>query len=165
MFDPDQFCQYVIEPALKEIGLYSKGAEQLLLGTCCAESKLGTYLHQVRGPALGVFQMEPNTHADIWENYLRYRPDLKETIRELVPLAMWDTEEDRVHHETLIYDLKYAAVMARLKYRRSPKAIPPVDDWNGFASIWKSVYNSQLGAGTHFHFMNALRSCKVLSTH
>lgn len=162
MFDAGQFCEYILEPALKEVGLYSKGAEQLLLGTACAESKLGTYLHQINGPALGVFQVEPRTHEDLWENYINYRTKLKWTIQRMVPDGMWDKTKDRPCHHTLISDLKYAAVMARLVYRRSPMALPVEGQWNQSAAMWKSVYNTRLGAGTVLHFMDSLSHCKVI---
>lgn len=162
MFNPEQFSEHVIEPALKQIGLYSKGAEQLLLGTCCVESHLGTYLHQINGPALGVFQMEPATHKDIWANYLRYRRDLRSTIKDFVPECMWDVEEKHPHHDLLIYDMRYAAMMARVKYRRSSLPIPPSDSWGQFATVWKQVYNTMHGAGTVFKFMESLVSCKVI---
>ena len=93
MFRADQFCEYVIQPALESIGMYSEPAEQLLLGTACAESNLGTYLHQVGGPALGVFQIEPATHTDIWENYLLYRGELRETVWNMVPDDGWEQEQ------------------------------------------------------------------------
>lgn len=162
MFDAGQFCEYVIEPALKHVGLYSKSAEQLLLGTACAESKLGTYLHQIKGPAMGVFQVEPLTHEDIWYNYINYRPELKRTIHRMVPDAMWDATYERPCHHMLIGDLKYAAVMARLVYRRSPMALPVEGQWGSAAQMWKSVYNTHLGAGTELHFMDSLACCKVI---
>ena len=160
MFKPDQLREYVIRPALERVGLYSESAEQLLVGTCCAESRLGTYLHQVRGPALGIYQMEPATHEDIWSNWLKYRPEEARIIRELIGAADW--QGDRPNHALLITDLRYATIMARLKYYRSPKQLPQVDDWHGAASLWKQVYNCPMGAGTELHFMDSLLTCGVL---
>ena len=75
MLDADQFTRLIIRPALKIIGLDFRAAEELLLGTALQESRL-TYLHQLGGgPALGLFQMEPGTHDDIWTNYLWNRPE------------------------------------------------------------------------------------------
>jgi hypothetical protein len=47
--------QYVIRPTLQRLGLWSLAAENLLLGTAAQESKLGYYLHQLEGPALGLY--------------------------------------------------------------------------------------------------------------
>ena len=71
MFNKDQF-QDLNNRVLSSIGLYSVEAVYLLLGTCAVESNFGTYLKQKNGPALGVFQIEPSTLIDIWENYLYY---------------------------------------------------------------------------------------------
>lgn len=158
MFKHGQFCEYVIRPALEEVGLYSESAEQLLLGTACSESHLGTYLHQVKGPALGVFQMEPATHDDLWKNYLAYKSDLSEKIESLIPSRQWGFPDP----ELMVTDLRYAAIMARLLYRRSPLALPEADDWYGHAAMWKKVYNTHLGAGTEEKFIESLTQCRVL---
>ncbi|KAF0118141.1 MAG: hypothetical protein FD149_866 [Rhodospirillaceae bacterium] len=77
MCDSAHFVTTVIRPTLLHLGLHSPAAEALLLGTAIQESRLGTYLRQTGGgPALGVYQMEPATHEDIWTNFLAYRPDL-----------------------------------------------------------------------------------------
>lgn len=162
MIKPDQLTKYVIKPALEAVKLYSLSAGEQILGTACAESRLGTYLHQVGGPALGILQMEPATHADIWSNYLVYRPELMDTVYKMVPSDMWDTTQKRPHHEILITDLRYAVVMARLKYRRSKTPLAQPGDWCGHARVWKEVYNSVRGAGTEQHFMDSLTTCGVL---
>ena len=76
MLDPNQFTKHIIRPALEAIDLYSKAAEELLLGTAIQESRL-VYLKQIGGgPALGLFQMEPATELDLVKNYIWYRPEL-----------------------------------------------------------------------------------------
>lgn len=65
MLDCSQFRALIIEPVLSKLQLYSKDAEELLVFTCAAESLGGTLLHQIQGPAVGIFQMEPNTYTDI----------------------------------------------------------------------------------------------------
>ena len=55
--------QYVIRPTLKAINLWSIAAENLLLGTAAQESQLGHYLTQVKGPALGIYQIEQSVHV------------------------------------------------------------------------------------------------------
>lgn len=159
MIDAYQLATYVIRPALQQIGLHSRSAVQLLLGTAAAETRLGHYVHQISGPALGIYQMEPATHDDIWLNYLSYRPQLADVISDMIP-------EDRSGNpaEMLLTDLRYATVMARVHYLRSPLPLPQEGDWAGMAAMWKSVYNTNLGAGTIEHFMSSLSKCKVEMT-
>ena len=72
--NPNQLLRYVIKPALTLLDMESPAAEALMLGTVAQESHCGRYLHQLgKGPALGIFQMEPTTYRDIWENYIAYR--------------------------------------------------------------------------------------------
>lgn len=161
MFDPYQFCADIISPGLKEIGMYSRGAEQLLLGTACVESRLGTYLRQIKGPAMGVYQIEPNTHEDIWKNYVIYRSGLKATLTNMVARSQWRTDQRRPHHYALINHLAYTTAVARLVYRRHPDPMPEEDDWAGMAAFWKKAYNTHLGAGTEEKFMRSLVTCGV----
>jgi hypothetical protein len=161
MFNPKQFREYILRPVLSSVGLHSPAAEELLLGTACAESMLGTYVHQVGGPALGIFQMEPATHADIWRNYLEYRDELHDKVVGCVPANGWSSWGDMPSHDLLITDLKYATILARIHYRRSPEPLPAEGDWEGMASMWKKVYNTEDGSGTEEHFLQAVKDCGV----
>ena len=77
MIDKAQLTDYIIKPTLLQIGLFNHTAVNLLLGTCAQESRMGTYVHQLgNGPALGIYQIEPATHNDIWANFLKYKPAL-----------------------------------------------------------------------------------------
>lgn len=161
MIDPGQFTACVIRPGLESIGMYSPAGAQLLLGTACAESQLGSYLVQVGGPALGVFQMEPATHDDIWRNYIRFRMDLQLQVRRLIPPLSSLAPGQPPSTDLLVTDLRYAAAMARLVYRRSPLPLPPAGDWDGMAAMWKRDYNTTAGKGTIAHFMASLEHCGI----
>ncbi len=146
-----QLREYVIRPALEEIGLYSMAAEELVLGTAAHESKLGTYLHQVRGPALGVFQMEPATYRDIWVNWLPGQGDLAARLANIAgtdgaPLA-----------DVMVFNLKFAAAMCRVFYRRIKAPLPAAGDLAGQAAYWKKYYNTALGKGTPEQYAAAWR--------
>lgn len=136
----------MVDDAIGSIGLHSESAAQLLVGTAAQESHLGTYLRQIRGPALGVFQMEPATHNDIWENYIAYQGRLKDDMRARYAMAT---------AETMVYDLRYAAIMARIHYLRVPTALP--EDIEGQAHYWKEHYNTFLGAGTVEEYLQNYR--------
>jgi len=150
--DPNQFRQLIIRPALEALGgrLWSPSAENLLMGTAAQESRLGNYIHQLgRGPAVGPFQMEPATHDDIWERYLRYKRWLNITVHEAAGIE----GEEKLPADYMIYNLRYAAAMARIHYLRVPQALPEADDIEGLAAYWKRYYNTYLGAGTVEEFI------------
>ncbi len=144
MLDPGQFRRLVIHPALQAIGLYSPAAERLLLGTALTESGLRR-LHQVDGPALGIFQIEPATHADVWANYLAYRENLASRVASLA------SEQPRL--DQLVWNLAYATAIARLIYYRRPEPLPAAADLAGLARYWKAHFNSALGAGSAEDFL------------
>lgn len=148
-FNRDQF-QDLIERVLTEINMHSRAAVKLLLGTAAQESAFGTYLRQVGGgPALGVFQMEPDTERDIWKNYLAYREDLAETVWQIAGAA-YDVGSSV---DALEANLSYQIAMARIHYLRIKEPLPPHDDVNGMARYWKRHYNTLKGAGSEQEFV------------
>lgn len=139
-FDTQQFRELVTE-VLKETDLYSEAAVELLLLTAAVESNFGTYLKQIKGPALGVFQMEPRTEDDIWDNYLEYKPSLASMVREFgVNFAKPEMD--------LKANLVYQIIMARLHYLRIKEPLPDANDVEKLAAYWKRHYNTRLGKGT-----------------
>lgn len=145
-----QLKKYIIEPTLKTLDLHSDAAVNLLLGTLAQESRMGHYIHQVNGPALGIFQMEPATHDDLLLNYISYRPDLKEKIE----IA---SQSNRFCSKDLIFNLRYAAAMCRVHYLRVPHKLPKADDIEGLATYWKQYYNTRLGRGSVEEFIENYR--------
>ena len=137
-FDKNQFRE-LIEDVLREADLYSESAVELLMLTCAVESNFGTYIEQITGPALGVFQMEPNTHNDIWDNYLKYKTELAYSV---------DRQSIDCLSAGLRTNLAYAIIMARVHYLRVPVPLPEADDVEGLADYWKRYYNTRLGKGT-----------------
>ncbi|MBF0309227.1 MAG: hypothetical protein HQL56_06840 [Magnetococcales bacterium] len=140
--DPDQLVTYVIRPCLERLGLHSKAAEELILGTAIQESGL-RFLHQIGGgPALGLWQMEPATHDDIWSNFLAFKPSLGGLILDAGHGTTFR------HPDRLVSDLDYACAMARAHYFRQPMSLPAAGDLAGQAAYWKRYYNTPKGAGT-----------------
>ncbi|WP_063337609.1 MULTISPECIES: hypothetical protein [unclassified Marinomonas] len=113
-----QLKDLVVKSVLKGLGMYSVAAEQLVMGTICQESG-GVYLKQLGGgPALGICQMEPNTHKDIWLNYLKYQRDIVKDLSEFISAAAEDAYAVAGYpdHDELISNLKYAIAMCRVHY-------------------------------------------------
>lgn len=143
--DPSQLLQYIIRPTLAEMGARfdTHGAAVLLLATAAQESHCGAYVHQIGGPALGYIQCEPATHSLVWDWALRN--------------ASGQLPAVRPRDERLMWDWRYATVIARLLY--ASWGITPVDDgpddcWQAF-EMWdryKQRYNSALGAATKEQF-------------
>ncbi|WP_395735916.1 hypothetical protein [Prosthecobacter sp.] len=144
---PSDFLSNAIRPALNKIGNGGADAEELLLGTAIQESQL-RHRHQIGGgPAVGLFQMEPATHNDIWSNYLAYHKALAAQVTGLMtsPTANKITE--------LANNDKYAAAMARVHYLRRHAQIPHAGDIAAMAACWKRYWNTHLGKGTERQYV------------
>jgi len=115
MFNLRQLTDLVVFPVLFEMQLYSEVAEKLVLGTIAQESKLGTYLHQVKGPALGIGQMERRTHNDIVNRFLKYNQALRMRVLDAACVINFDPNH-------LVYNLRYAVAFVRIQYYRVPAA-------------------------------------------
>ncbi|MBW2606119.1 MAG: hypothetical protein JRD05_00640 [Deltaproteobacteria bacterium] len=145
-FDKEQF-QDLIERTLRNLDMYSDSAVKLLLGTAAQESHFGTYLRQVGGgPALGVFQMEPDTEIDIWSNYLHRK--LKVACRLEVYTSVGCSSVIALEG-----NLPYQILMARLHYLRVPEPLPDAEDVEGLARYWKQYWNTPCGKGSEEEFI------------
>jgi len=147
---PPHLRELVIRPTLEQLGFWSEAAENLLMGTAAQESRMGMYLKQLGGgPALGVFQMEPATHDDIWINFVRFKPSLADLLRKVAGVG----HGRHPQADLMIGNLYYAAAMARVHYLRRPEALPPAGDVDALGQYWKNFYNTFLGKGTVEEFV------------
>ena len=144
------FRTYVINPALAR-ALASAGipvtetAADLLMATAAMETDLGTWLSQVGGPALGVFQMQPATLTGLVTGLSAAEAEALATIATpQAPLVQVES------------NMVYAAATCRLFYRQSPMALP-ADTVAGLWSMYKAVWNTPAGAATIDDFMAALK--------
>lgn len=134
-----QFRDLIIKPVIEDLGLYSKAATNLLLGTAIVESGL-KYVKQTKGPAISYFQIEPNTLNDCYKNYLDFLPkkDLKDKVNSyLIP------QFSREYN--LLVNNAYAVAIARIIYWRAKGALPLEDDYVGLTYYHKKYYNSTNG--------------------
>ena len=134
----------IIEYALKDLNMYSSDSALLVYRTGAAESGY-RHLEQVRGPAVGFFQVEPDTINDTIDNYLKFRP---KKLNHLVKRGL--DLDDPVN--SVLCSIYLQVAFCRYKYWRSPKAIP-----KGLvpqAKYWKEIYNGP-GKGTIEHFVEA----------
>jgi len=127
----------LIQRVLQPHDLWSQEAEDLLMGTAAQESRLGKYIAQIKGPAKGIFQMEPATETDLWRYIVR------KDLTNLVDMVSGVFGPNLLHLEG---NLIYQIVIARIFYRRVKEAIP-----NGLvlqAKYYKKYWNTELGKAT-----------------
>lgn len=137
----------LITETLKEIGLYSENAVELIMGTFAQESNF-KYVRQLgSGPALGHGQMEPGTFNDIIVNYLRYKPDIMSRILKSCGIVDFKSEQ-------LIDNKKLMICMARVHYLRVKETLPSCKDVWAMAEYWKQYYNTPKGKGTVKEFVD-----------
>ncbi len=165
----------VIRPTLEHLGLNSRSAVNLLSGTCAQESSMGYFLRQMSGPALGIYQVEPSTHQDVYLNYLKYHPTL---LRKVSSLSRHTFEGDaslfspirngkgyyiqeseflrviELREMELITNLSYSTAIARMIYYRVREPLPEADDIRGMAVYWKKYYNTVDGKGSADQFVH-----------
>lgn len=153
--DMRQLLEEVVRPTLQHLGRHSVAAEQMIMGTIAQESR-GKYLRQLGGgPALGVCQMEPLTHRDIWLNYVRHKAPLREQLLGMVCRSSADSvvTSGWPPNFELIGNLPYAVAMCRVHYLRVSAPLPAAGDVAGLAAYWKAHYNTPAGKGTEAEFI------------
>ena len=138
---PEQFKTEVIEPTLKIMGqgMYSEDAVRLLYGTAIHESDGFKRITQYSGPALSYYQIEPATLHDLYENYLKFRPELLNMLDRFKGSAL--SQDD-----ALRMNMAYATAAARLHYYRVKDKLP--ENVQEDAHYWKKYYNTLYGKGT-----------------
>lgn len=143
-----------VSDTLKNTGLYSENAVELIMGTFAQESHF-KHKHQIGGgPALGYGQMEPATFNDIVVNYLKYKPELMGKIMKACGIAVFKPE-------MLVDNIPLMICMARVHYLRVSDPLPSRNDVWAMGEYWKKYYNTPLGKGTVEEFFdNYKRYCR-----
>lgn len=141
--DTKQFRLAIVRPVLQRLQLWNPAAENLVVGTALHESHL-KYVKQINGPALGLFQMEGPTHADLHKNFLKFNPDLSKRVAQLASFFTTDFPDPT----EMVANVAYAAAMCRVHYRRVKESLPPSNNPALLAQYWKTYYNTRLGKGT-----------------
>lgn len=148
------FRAYVVTPALAVLdpaGVpYSLVAADLLMATAAVESQLGSYLAQRGGPALGVFQIEPESLSRLWADL---------TPPQLAAVRSVMTPQSPVTQ--MATNLVFAAAICRLFYWHDPMPLPP-HTAAGLWSMYKTVWNTAAGATTEAEFTAALRLTDIV---
>ena len=141
----------IVEYALYKIDSYSDDALALVVRTGMAESGYRALKGMGMGnPAIGFWQIEPDTLLDMMRNYISYRPHYRASLEEL---GMEFSGDDIFI--SVMSNMAVQAGLCRLHYRRDKDPLPSWSDLEGQAKYWKRVYNTELGRGTVKHFIKA----------
>lgn len=114
------------------------GYTELILITAIIESNNGYFFKQVKGPALGVFQMEPRTEKCLWDNYLKYNKNLKKKIENL-------KANNAPGLSQLETNMAYSIAMTYAHYKRTGKKVPNIKDKLELVKFHKKYYNTEKG--------------------
>lgn len=133
------FLQHVIQPTLRQLGVHSCGAEQLLLATANFQSGLG--LHLQFNDAIGVYGITEQQHCEVWDCYLAFDPDLASQIRGMAS----QHEFPKAPHLELATNLSYATAIAWMIYRYRNVKIPDVFNGQDLADCWQNCFREQAG--------------------
>lgn len=140
-----QYRVEIIRPTLEYLDPlipYSKAAEHLIVMTALAESRFDAIGQWPRGPAKGIFQMEPATFNWLYLDWLGARS--REALRQRFAKLELPEPVDPV--EQLEGNMYFATAMCRLRYWVAPNALPDASDINGLAAYHKRWYNTVAGA-------------------
>ena len=146
MLSAPDLRECAIKPVVASLDGDTPEAVDLMLGTALAESGLIALKQAGGGPAIGLWQMEPATHDDIWLEFLPSRAELSGAVSQYVCGAGPSTATQMAWH------LRYACAMARCEYLRVPEPVPTrIEDQ---ADYWCRFYNRG-GAATPEHYLAA----------
>lgn len=124
-------------------------ARALLLATAVVESDLRARYQDGGGDAIGLFQVEYGTYRDLWHRAIRYKhPRLFKAMRE----RFGEPRTDEIRFEDLQKNDIVGAIFARVKYFESGAEIPPADNPDAQAAVYKKYYNTAAGRGDTENF-------------
>ena len=119
----------------------------LLMGTAAVESGCEHRIQMDNGPARGLWQMERETHDDIWINFLNARPPVAHKVALFGTEAFRDQKTLFPKFEQITGNSWYACAMARMHYLRVKDPIPSFEDPEAIGRYWKTFYNTAGGGG------------------
>jgi hypothetical protein len=143
--------ELVIVPALQGIDLYCPSSAMLILATAAQETEDGLYIKQTVGgdkAALGIFEMQPQTHEDIWEHTIIPKSDLSFKISKCTGYPI------KPKAEVMVYNLYYAAVMARCFWLFHGISFPQNLDVDDIWYLYKKYWNTIGGKATKEEFVS-----------
>jgi len=149
--DFNQLQDRVVIPMLEKI---PKGKTQesinAVMMIIAHESVNGFYLVQLKGPALGMIQMEPLTHNETW----KWGDTI--WINALTCEIITQQEFDSKSHpkpDRLIYDLAYNVFMCRQRLFMKKGALPT--GMHELSNYLKNAWNSAYGKAEDYSYVHS----------
>ena len=150
-----QLLDFIISPSLSYMGgnYDTKSARMLLLATAAIESNCGDKIKQDGGPARGIWQMEPKTLHDIYDECDAINHTGAPQLLKLDSVDIFCISQDL--EISLMLAPVFACMMARHKYAMDDKRLPEYSDMRAIYDYYKRVYNTPGGASTWIKFVEA----------
>lgn len=144
--------EYVIRPTLQQLGEWSPAMEALLLGTAAQVSKSGFHIKQAHG--YGIFNIDSQTHRDVWDTFLAFDPDKASFVRGIASQREFLKEPNF----ELVTNLAYSAAIAWGIYASQNVELPEdAQDIQALAEIWYQLYPHQDASVTPSDFIESYR--------
>lgn len=130
-----ELARFVIRPTLEYLGCWSSDAELLLAGTASAQSGLGDHLGETSS-GRGIYAIDSDTHRQVWDQYLAFRPELASRVRGLA-----SQHEFLVHpDQELSTNLAYATAIAWAIYAWRGAELPPGGNPVLLQALWSRLF-------------------------
>lgn len=126
----------VIAHTLQTLGVYCTAAEKLLELTASLQAE---HFDAQSKSGLGLYKIEPETHLQIWDAYLAFKPDLASTVRGLASQKAFLQNP----HLELVTNLSYASAIAWMIYQRSELTLPDAEDLQGLTACWAKSFTDK----------------------
>lgn len=141
MMNVSELREQIIGPTLRYLGIDSNAAEELLLGTAALESELNPLHKDAEG--LGIYQITPKQHRQIWDDYLAFKPELASRVRGLASQHRFLQDPD----SELSWNLSYATAIAWLIYQREEIVLPTQTEAEQLGLLWRKCFGQRTGTG------------------
>ena len=132
----EELRECIIHPVLNLCGDYSLSAETLLLGTAAQQSQLEWFFNANGTNTYGIYQITPNMHQAVWDEYLINDENLASSIRGLASQRAFL----KAPHEELAVNLNYTTAIAWLHYKKSGVTLPSAFDIPAMAQQWQKAF-------------------------
>ncbi len=139
MMNVSELREQIIGPTLRYLGIDSNAAEELLLGTAALESELNPLHKDAEG--LGIYQITPKQHRQIWDDYLAFKPELASRVRGLASQHRFLQDPD----SELSWNLSYATAIAWLIYQREEIVLPAQTEAEQLGLLWRKCFGQRPG--------------------
>lgn len=122
---------------------------ELLMGTCCAETGLGTAKDTYADQGRGLMQFDEVRYNDVRKYIIERRPELRQQI-----ISEWGIDFEKIGFSFILdYGPLPSIIACRVGYMMVPEPLPRIGDLRAQARYWKRFWNSSAGKGTPEHYI------------